>query len=125
MYFIVILQGMAFTLEERQVLGIHGLLPPVIFSQQEQVERILANVRHWDNGLDKYIYLTALQDRNESLFFKVITENIEEMAPIIYTPTVGLACQKFGFIFRKPRYVHLKWSYYYLVVFKASFIKKL
>jgi malate dehydrogenase (oxaloacetate-decarboxylating)(NADP+) len=100
-------KGMAFSVEERQVLGIHGLLPPVVFSQEEQVERVLDNVRHWDNDLDKYIYLTALQDRNESLFYKVITENIEEMAPIIYTPTVGLACQKFGFIFRKPRGLYI------------------
>jgi len=100
-------KGMAFSLEERQVLGIHGLLPPVVFSQQEQVDRILDNVRHWDDDLDKYIYLTALQDRNESLFYKVISENIEEMAPIIYTPTVGRACQKFGFIFRKPRGLYI------------------
>lgn len=100
-------KGMAFSLEERQVLGVHGLLPPVVFSQQEQADRILDNVRHWDEDLDKYIYLTALQDRNENLFYKVITENIEEMAPIIYTPTVGLACQKFGFIFRKPRGLYI------------------
>ncbi len=96
-------QGMAFTLKERQVMGIHGLLPPVIFTQDEQAERVLANFRHWEKDLDKFIYLTSLQDRNEKLFYKVVAENIEEMAPIIYTPTVGQACQKYGFIFRKPR----------------------
>ena len=102
------------------MLGIHGLLPPVVFSQEEQVERILDNVRHWDNDLDKYIYLTALLDRNENLFYKVVTENIEEMAPIIYTPTVGLACQKFGFIFRKPRYVYSVSCCLYLMIFNLS-----
>ena len=101
--FILFFQGMAFTLKERQVMGVHGLLPPMVFTQEEQMERILANTRHWTNDLDKYIYLVALQDRNEKLFYRVVSEHIEEMAPIIYTPTVGQACQKFGFIFRKPR----------------------
>ncbi len=98
------LQGMAFTLKERQIMGIHGLLPPVIFTQDEQADHVMMNVRHWDNDLDKFIYLTSLQDRNEKLFFKTVSEHIEELAPIIYTPTVGQACQKYGFIFRKPRY---------------------
>jgi len=96
-------KGMAFSLKERQLMGIHGLLPPTVFTQDEQESRVLANIRRWDNELDKYIYLTSLQDRNEKLFFKVVTDNIEELAPVIYTPTVGKACQKFGFIFRKPR----------------------
>ena len=97
------IKGMAFTLKERQILGIHGLLPPVVFSQQEQMDRVVANFRHWDNDLDRYIYLAALLDRNEKLFYQVVSANIDEMAPIIYTPTVGQACQKYGFIFRKPR----------------------
>ena len=67
------------------------------------MERIMANIRHWDNDLDKYVYLSGLQDRNEKLYYRVVTENIEELAPIIYTPTVGLACSTYGFIFRKPR----------------------
>lgn len=96
---------MAFTLKERQLMGIHGLLPPTVFTQEEQEQRILANFRSWEHELDKYIYLTSLQDRNEKLFYKVVSDNIEEMAPVIYTPTVGKACQKFGFIFRKPRFV--------------------
>jgi len=100
-------KGMAFTLKERQIMGIHGLLPPMVFSQEEQMDRILANTRRWEKDLDKYIYLTALQDRNEKLFYKVVSEHIEEMAPIIYTPTVGQACQKFGFIFRKPRGLYI------------------
>ena len=86
-------------------MGIHGLLPPCVFPQDEQVKRVMDNVHHWDNDLDKYIYLTALQDRNEKLFYKVLMENIEELAPIVYTPTVGLACQRYGFIYRRPRCV--------------------
>jgi malate dehydrogenase (oxaloacetate-decarboxylating)(NADP+) len=100
-------KGMAFTLKERQILGVHGLLPPAVFSQDEQVARVVDNVRHWDNDLDRYIYLASLLDRNEKLFYRTVAENIEEMAPIIYTPTVGLACQRYGFIFRKPRGLYI------------------
>ena len=64
-------QGMAFTLKERQIMGIHGLLPPTVFTQEEQAIRIVNNFHHWQHDLDKYIYLTALQDRNEKLFYKV------------------------------------------------------
>ena len=73
-------------------MGVHGLLPPIVFSQKEQNARIVANFRRWDKDIDKYIYLNGLQDRNEKLFYQVVSANIEEMAPIIYTPTVGLAC---------------------------------
>lgn len=111
---------MAFTLKERQLLGIHGLLPPAVFTQDEQIERIIANVRRFNNDLDRYIYLSSLLDRNEKLFYQLVTENIEEMAPIIYTPTVGLACQRYGFIFRKPRCV-LVFCFFQFVVFKAVF----
>ena len=62
---------MAFTLKERQIMGIHGLLPPTVFSQAEQVERIIANFYKFDDDLDKFVYLVALQDRNEKLFYKV------------------------------------------------------
>ena len=94
---------MAFTIKERITLGIHGLLPPAVISQEEQMHRTLENVKRWDNDLDRYIYVIALQDRNEKLFYKLVTENVEMMAPIIYTPTVGLACQRYGLIYRKPR----------------------
>jgi malate dehydrogenase (oxaloacetate-decarboxylating)(NADP+) len=100
-------KGMAFTLRERQILGLHGLLPPVVFTPEEQRSRIMENVRYFEDDLDKYVYLAGLLDRNEKLFYQVMTENIEELAPIIYTPTVGQACQKYGFIFRKSRGLYI------------------
>ena len=96
---------MAFTLKERQLLGIHGLLPPVVIDQDSQVNRSMLNFQSAGSDLDKYVNLMALQDRNEKLFYRLVGENIETMAPIIYTPTVGQACQKYGLIFRKPRFV--------------------
>ena len=101
----ILFQGRAFSLRERQLLGIHGLLPPSILTQEQQVFIVMQNFYRWDSDLDRYIYLMGLQDRNEKLFYRVITENIDLMMPIIYTPTVGLACQKYGLIFRKPRYM--------------------
>lgn len=98
------LQGQAFTIKERQILGIHGLLPPVVRTQEEQLNFILRNFSRYDDDLEKYIYLMGVSDRNEKLFYHTITRNIELMMPIIYTPTVGQACQKYGLIFRKPRY---------------------
>jgi len=96
-------KGTAFTLRERDVLGLRGLLPPHVITQEDQVNRVLENFRRLDSDLSRYILLEALHDRNEALFFRVITENPDEMMPIIYTPTVGLACQQFGHIYRRPR----------------------
>ncbi|CAG0886470.1 unnamed protein product [Darwinula stevensoni] len=96
-------KGMAFTLEERQRLGIHGLLPPRFKTQEEQVELCKRNLNRYQEDLNKYVYLAGLQDRNERLFYRLLSENVEEMMPIVYTPTVGLACQKFGVIYRRPR----------------------
>jgi malate dehydrogenase (oxaloacetate-decarboxylating)(NADP+) len=96
-------KGTAFTAAERDALGLHGLLPPRVLTQEGQVARILENFRRLANPLDRYIMLEALQDRNEALFYRVITDYPDEMMPIIYTPTVGLACQEFGHIFRRPR----------------------
>lgn len=100
-------KGTAFTLKERQIMGIHGLLPPAVFNQEEQIERTLANFRRCATPLDKYIYLSALSDRNIKLFYALVMNNVEEMAPIIYTPTVGQACQQFGQIFRRPRGLYI------------------
>lgn len=96
-------KGTAFTEHERDTLGLRGLLPPHICTQEDQVERVLENFHRLDSDLSKYILLEALHDRNEALFFRVIMENPDEMMPIIYTPTVGLACQQFGHIYRRPR----------------------
>ncbi|XP_075584122.1 NADP-dependent malic enzyme, mitochondrial [Pelecanus crispus] len=96
-------KGMAFTLEERLQLGIHGLLPPCFLSQDVQVLRVMKNYENKSNDLDKYIVLMTLQDRNEKLFYRVLTSDIERFMPIVYTPTVGLACQQYGLAFRRPR----------------------
>ena len=96
-------RGTAFTETERDVLGLRGLLPPHVFSQAEQAERALKYIRQLPNDLEKFIALNALHDRNETLFFRVVCDNLDEIQPLIYTPTVGLACQKFGHIFQRPR----------------------
>ncbi|KAM5163838.1 NADP-dependent malic enzyme [Mantella aurantiaca] len=96
-------KGMAFSLEERLQLGIHGLLPPCYLSQDVQVLRVLRNYERQKNDLDRYILLMGLQDRNEKLFYKVLTSDVERFMPIVYTPTVGLACQQYGLAFRRPR----------------------
>ena len=96
-------KGTAFSDAERDKLGLRGLLPPHVASQHEQVGRVLENIRKLREPLNKYVLLEALQDRNETLFYRVVIDNIDEMLPIIYTPTVGLACQKFGYIYQRPR----------------------
>ncbi|XP_030056012.1 NADP-dependent malic enzyme, mitochondrial [Microcaecilia unicolor] len=96
-------KGMAFSLEERLQLGIHGLLPPCFLSPDVQVLRVMKSYETKSNDLDKYIILMTLQDRNEKLFYRVLTSDIERFMPIVYTPTVGLACQQYGLAFRRPR----------------------
>jgi len=96
-------KGTAFSTAERDALGIRGLLPPRVCSQQEQVARVLENFRRKTDDLERYINLTALHDRNEALFFRIVIDNPDEMMPVIYTPTVGLACQQFGHIYQRPR----------------------
>jgi malate dehydrogenase (oxaloacetate-decarboxylating)(NADP+) len=96
-------KGTAFSEQERDALGLRGLLPAHVLSQEEQAARILTNLRRLPDDLEKYVALNALHDRNEALFFRVVCDNIDEVQPLIYTPTVGLACQKFGDIFQRPR----------------------
>jgi len=96
-------KGTAFTEEERDALGLRGLLPPRIFSLDEQVTRAYANFQHQAEPIDKYVFLTLLQNRNETLFYKLLKTYPEEMIPIIYTPTVGQACLDYGMIFRRTR----------------------
>jgi malate dehydrogenase (oxaloacetate-decarboxylating)(NADP+) len=96
-------KGTAFTDAERDALGLRGLLPAHVASLEEQASRVLENFRQKPSALDKYVNLSALHDRNETLFFRLVIDNLDEMLPIIYTPTVGLACQQFGHIFQRPR----------------------
>jgi len=96
-------RGSAFTEKERDRLGLRGLLPPHVHKQREQAERFLLTLRRKTDDLDKYIELNALRDRNEALFLAVVCQHPDEMMPLIYTPTVGLACQKFGSILQRTR----------------------
>jgi malate dehydrogenase (oxaloacetate-decarboxylating)(NADP+) len=96
-------KGTAFTESERDALGLRGLLPPHVQSMDEQVQRVMSNFRSKANDLERYIQIVGLQDRNETLFYRVVMDHLEELMPIIYTPTVGRACQEFGHIFRRPR----------------------
>ncbi|XP_059058484.1 NADP-dependent malic enzyme-like [Achroia grisella] len=96
-------KGLAFTLEERQALGIHGLLAAKFKTQEEQLDICSISIDRYADNLNKYLYLVELQDRNEKLFFRLLAENVEKYLPIVYTPTVGLACQRFGLIYRRPR----------------------
>src|SRR6478736_4570701 len=93
----------AFTEEERKKFGLHGLLPPQVESLDEQVVRAYEAYRRKDDDLERYIYLRALQDTNEVLFYRLLLDHIEEMTPLIYTPVVGQACQQFSHIYRRPR----------------------
>jgi malate dehydrogenase (oxaloacetate-decarboxylating)(NADP+) len=96
-------KGTAFTERERDALGLRGLLPPRVFTIEEQLTRVLGNLRRKESPLEKYIFLTTLQNRNETLFYRLLQQHAEELIPIIYTPTVGQACLEYGAIFRRPR----------------------
>ena len=96
-------KGTAFTEKEREVLRLRGLLPPRVHTQDEQVRRVMENYRKKPTDIERYIYLNALRTRNENLFYRVVMDHIEQMMPIIYTPTVGQACQEYGHIFQKPQ----------------------
>ena len=96
-------KGTAFTVEERDALGLRGLLPSRVHTQAEQAQRVMTNLRNLSDPLEKYVALNSLHDRNEALFFRVVIDHIDEIMPIIYTPTVGLACQHYGQVFQRPR----------------------
>ena len=96
-------KGTAFTEKERAEFGLDGLLPPHVEALQEQVVRAYEAFQKKDNDLERHIYLRALQDTNEVLFYRLLLDHIEEMMPLVYTPTVALACEQFSHIYRRPR----------------------
>jgi malate dehydrogenase (oxaloacetate-decarboxylating) len=96
-------KGTAFTDEERSKLGLHALLPPIVETLDEQVVRAYEAYRRKDDDLERHIYLRALQDTNEVLFYRMLLDHIVEMTPIVYTPVVAQACQQFSHIYRRPR----------------------
>ncbi|HTX22818.1 MAG TPA: NAD-dependent malic enzyme [Candidatus Aquilonibacter sp.] len=96
-------KGTAFTEAERHTLGLRGLLPPHVLTMDQQAQRVMNNFRAKASDLERYIQIVGLQDRNEMLFYRVVMDNLEELMPIIYTPTVGRACQEYGHIFRRSR----------------------
>jgi malate dehydrogenase (oxaloacetate-decarboxylating) len=96
-------KGTAFTNDERSKLGLHGLLPPQVETLEEQVVRAYEAYKRKDEDLERHIYLRAVQDTDEVLFYRLLLERIEEMTPIVYTPVVALACEQFSHIYRRPR----------------------
>jgi malic enzyme len=96
-------KGTAFSADEREALHLDGLVPPAVCTIEQQLERVYENFRAKQTPLERYIHLASLQDRNETLFFRLVHDHIEEMMPVLYTPVVGEACQKFSHIYRRPR----------------------
>jgi malic enzyme len=100
-------KGTAFTSLERQELDLHGLVPPSVATMQQQLLRCYENFCAKTTNLEKFIYLSSLQDRNETLFYRLVLEHINEMMPIVYTPVVGEACQKYSHIYRNARGLYI------------------
>ena len=96
-------KGTAFDEHERTALGLQGLLPPHVESLQEQSMRAYEAYKAKTTDLERHIYLRQLQYSNETLFYRLMLDHVEEMMPIVYTPTVGLACERFSHIYRRPR----------------------
>ncbi len=103
-------KGTAFTQRERDELALHGLLPPAIGTIKKQLERAYGNYHSHPTNLDKFIYLNSLQDRNEVLFYRLVYEHIDEMMPIVYTPVVGEACERFSRIYRTGRGIYIAYD---------------
>lgn len=103
-------KGTAFSMEERRKYRLRGLLPPAVCPPEIQVERTLMNLRRIPDDIGKYIFLTSLQARNEQLFYKLLINYIEEIMPLVYTPTVGQACRLYAHLFRRTRGMYIAWS---------------
>jgi malate dehydrogenase (oxaloacetate-decarboxylating)(NADP+) len=103
-------KGLGFNEKERDAHYMRGLLPPVFLSQELQEKKLMQNLRKYEVPLQRYMALMDLQERNQRLFYKLLIDNVEELLPVVYTPTVGEACQKYGTIFRRPQglYISLK-----------------
>lgn len=103
-------KGLAFTENERDAHYLRGLLPPALMTQELQEKKLMHNLRQYEVPLQRYMAMMDLQERNERLFYKLLIDNVEELLPVVYTPTVGEACQKYGSIFRRPQglYISLK-----------------
>lgn len=104
-------KGSAFPEDERREFGLLGLLPLHCSTIEEQLARTYENYRRKDSDLERYVFLTALQDRNETLFYRLLQEHITEMMPIIYTPTVGEGCRQYSHVFRRPRGLYISYPY--------------
>jgi malate dehydrogenase (oxaloacetate-decarboxylating)(NADP+) len=100
-------KGTAFTRDERRGLGIEGLLPPRVESLEEQAARVAANLQTKASPLDRYLYLAALQGENETLYYRVLLDHLEELLPVVYTPTVGEACLQWSRIYLRPRGLYI------------------
>ena len=104
-------KGSAFTEDERREFGLTGLLPPGVSTPEVQLERIYGNYRQKTSNLERYIHLVSLQDRNETAFYRLLSEHLVEMMPIIYTPVVGEACQAYSRIYRRPRGLYISYPH--------------
>src|SRR6516165_5926690 len=103
-------KGTAFPLDEREPLGLEGLLPPAVSTMTQQLERAYENFSAKPTDLERYIHLASLHDRNETLFFHLVLDHLAEMLPIVYTPVVGEACQKFSHIYRRARGLYISYE---------------
>ena len=103
-------KGTAFTARERDELDLHGLLPPAICTIEQQLERVYESFQAKPTPLEQFIYLASLHDRNETLFFRLVHERIDEMLPIVYTPVVGEACQRYSHIYRRGRGLYISYD---------------
>ncbi len=104
-------EGSAFPEDDRRRLGLLGLLPYHCSTVDEQLARVYENYKRKDSDLERYIFLNALQDRNETLFYRLLGEHITEMMPIIYTPVVGEGCRRYSHVFRRPRGLYISYPY--------------
>ncbi|XP_059657143.1 NADP-dependent malic enzyme isoform X2 [Cornus florida] len=100
-------KGLAFSERERDAHYLRGLLPPIVVSQELQERKVMHNLRNYTVPLQRYVAMMDLQERNERLFYKLLIDNVEELLPVVYTPTVGEACQKYGSIFRRPQGLYI------------------